>query len=531
MESLCKKIASLPINASKETIHDILEPQLKEEISRLKESGRKDHKPKVDVDVDVNVDVTPFMVACDKSQSACLEYFISLLENETKCNTTWTEKVRVLGRPLDPSPDHRNQAVHYAVMSKCPEMIASIVKLLGIYKLSDHRYQDDGNNNNNNKDKNIPLHSPFKNYITVLSQRNSHGDTPIMIASFMGESAMIELWFKEMLSFAKDEGLVWEKCCTEIRNLIRLENNSNGSALSLAFGHGHFDVVNSLIKERKPWDSDIIMSDGFLLVNPSDIERATIIHNKATSSLKNTEKGEHLELKQNKVNDIRRCLVMLKVSCTKLADKRLKELLIAAEEDDQKRISRNECAKKKTNNKQKQSKSSMHNDSQYKAVKTDVDLNSLKDIDVHVEEEEEQYSQTVATMQPFVTLNDGAVVSRKEKEGYEASLIQQEVEETARIKNQKNVTTIQSLLRDRYSQPTITTYDSPEAMMESLCIDASMLLLSPHGMAMELSPCQLDVVETVLKQQLSSVVAAKEIHKRLMSNHNVESNDNNDLII
>eukprot|EP00560_Eucampia_antarctica_P000576 CAMPEP_0197837798 /NCGR_PEP_ID=MMETSP1437-20131217/33347_1 /TAXON_ID=49252 ORGANISM="Eucampia antarctica, Strain CCMP1452" /NCGR_SAMPLE_ID=MMETSP1437 /ASSEMBLY_ACC=CAM_ASM_001096 /LENGTH=124 /DNA_ID=CAMNT_0043445141 /DNA_START=242 /DNA_END=616 /DNA_ORIENTATION=+ len=56
-----------------------------------------------------------------------------------------------------------------------------------------------------------------------------------------------------------------------------------------------------------------------------------------------------------------------------------------------------------------------------------------------------------------------------------------------------------------------------EAVMESLCLDASMLLLTPHGMAMHLSPCQIEAVETVLMNQLDAVQNAKTIQSRLHS--------------
>mmetsp|Transcript_19377 Transcript_19377/g.24410 ORF Transcript_19377/g.24410 Transcript_19377/m.24410 type:complete len:140 (+) Transcript_19377:3-422(+) len=110
-------------------------------------------------------------------------------------------------------------------------------------------------------------------------------------------------------------------------------------------------------------------------------------------------------------------------------------------------------------------------------------------------------------------------------------------EEDCITSNTKRQYRIQSMLRDRCMQSTksdgTTNHDNDddgnygedeslrraklEAVMESLCLDASMLLLSPHGMAMELSPSQLDVIEDVLHQQLGAVAEARQIHHRLMS--------------
>ena len=55
------------------------------------------------------------------------------------------------------------------------------------------------------------------------------------------------------------------------------------------------------------------------------------------------------------------------------------------------------------------------------------------------------------------------------------------------------------------------------ALMESLCIEPSMLLYSLHEMAIEMSPCQLDVIENILMHQLNVTKNAKQIHARLLN--------------
>ena len=58
---------------------------------------------------------------------------------------------------------------------------------------------------------------------------------------------------------------------------------------------------------------------------------------------------------------------------------------------------------------------------------------------------------------------------------------------------------------------------------EALGVNASMLLLSPHHMALHSSPSQLDAVERILRQQLEAVQEARQIHRRLQAsarNHN-----------
>jgi hypothetical protein len=43
-----------------------------------------------------------------------------------------------------------------------------------------------------------------------------------------------------------------------------------------------------------------------------------------------------------------------------------------------------------------------------------------------------------------------------------------------------------------------------------------MILLSPHGMAMSLSPSQLEAIDSILHRQIKSVLDAKEIQARLL---------------
>ena len=53
-----------------------------------------------------------------------------------------------------------------------------------------------------------------------------------------------------------------------------------------------------------------------------------------------------------------------------------------------------------------------------------------------------------------------------------------------------------------------------DAVMDALCLDVSMLLYTPHGMALNLSPSQLDAVERILEKQMISVKEARQIQHR-----------------
>jgi hypothetical protein len=53
-----------------------------------------------------------------------------------------------------------------------------------------------------------------------------------------------------------------------------------------------------------------------------------------------------------------------------------------------------------------------------------------------------------------------------------------------------------------------------DSVLSALCLDVNCLLYSDHGMALNLSPAQLDAVERILKEQLQSVAKARVLQER-----------------
>jgi hypothetical protein len=54
-----------------------------------------------------------------------------------------------------------------------------------------------------------------------------------------------------------------------------------------------------------------------------------------------------------------------------------------------------------------------------------------------------------------------------------------------------------------------------DAVMKALCLDVSMLLYTPHGMALNLSPSQLDAIQSILEKQIGAVQGARDIQNRM----------------
>lgn len=501
IERLCKQITNLSPNTGRGLVEASLKSIIEEELNRNK----------VGINTTESIDerngiISPLMVVCDKLQYHCLQFFVDMFEERKRCTEDMIVLEQMLGGPLDTSPDHNNQAAHYSALSGCSDGIINLAKIMKCCGTK--------NNSEVHKEESEDVLSSisgslFDNFILLLSQRNSNYDTPCMMASFLGNHEILETWFKQTIALAKEENISFEKWFSEVRHVLSLENKDGNSCLSLSYGHGNAEVLNSLIKERSNWETDCLLGEGFVLVTYQDIEKAKVIMKKvnALTSLINNEGRSEKEILEfnKKVQSTKRCLIMLQVSASKLAEKRETELLL--EEIDEKNKTKNILQKKP-------SIASKH---RVKPTPREDDIKSAA-----TSEEDNKNNTIQNTSIPFITtLVDGTVVSSAEQEDVDIQIIKQQ-QQQKKLDDQDHHLMMQKMLRDRCSQSTIfmnsSTTSSSESMaiMESLCLDASMLLLSSHRMAMELSPSQLDVLEKVLYQQLDAVVEARKIHERLM---------------
>ena len=569
MEALCKSIASLPQSADREKVKSSIEPLIEKELSVR---NGKSLQPITSLYQTSNcraVRVTPLMIACDKSQIKCLEYLHDALREKSQMNQNDVDEGKqpksgegllaflgnyVIGLPTDISPDCNNQAIHYVAMSCCPEAGMVLAKIYGLYNSMDHRKRSSSDNNddeNTRSDVNVTNQkvSMFHNLIEILCQQNSHGDSAFMMASFQGKSSMLEEWIKTLLTLAHHEKLSVKESLISIRQVTNLANESGDSCLSIAVGHAHVDVVDCLIKEREFWVEDNenlvecndVMKEGIVLVNQNDIKKAkglmdeidslssvvfsknwdtigkitAIPDNRDTIGRIIVIPDDKKQILQAKVQNTRRCLVMLQVSIAKLADKRSSELLESLQILEDKTIM-NQKKHLKISNK-------IHG----KTKKIDDECGEPKE-----EEEGTQFdkdaspgsTETNTFSKPaFKTLNDGTIVPSDDQSQH----VQHQSDNYITIR--KDEKSIEILMKERCLQSTISSLQdelnggTSEAILESLCMDASMLLFSSQKMAMELSPSQLDVVETVLHQQLEAVVSARQIHKRLMTHMKIDS--------
>lgn len=401
-------------------------------------------------------DATPLMIACDKRKLNILKYFASIYS--TALPGTKLFYNQILGGCLQPSvSDANNQAVHYASVEHIPYLTSILYE-----------------------QKREEFSSEYEAFKALLCQKNSHGDTFVMMLCASGETEDVE----KLMTIYSD---LQQKCNRlddgDLSSAFNTKNASGDSAITLAYMSGHFKLLRFLL-----------MSTLTLDISHKDVARLQ----KAFDNSVSVEKlipAHNLELFKSKQSNIKQCIDLMISHLQKLSDKAAKDLL--EKEDQMSNIQQVKPTEKKTRLKAKKKTSlpkindDRHND----------DKNTSVDIVVE---------QPISAPR-FITLDDGTVVSERSK-------LEKVDEGTPILSILHEEPKIEKLLIERYL-PSVgeTTHEEIISMMESLCLDPSMLLLSPQSMAMKLSPSQLEAVETILKKQLAAVSHAREIHSRLMN--------------
>jgi hypothetical protein len=132
---------------------------------------------------------------------------------------------------------------------------------------------------------------------------------------------------------------------------------------------------------------------------------------------------------------------------------------------------------------------------------------------------------SLAPEKPIVTtMMDGSVMTPKAMR--EATVGSDDTLDHSSSQSDVNTPSMNDMLKDRCSDS--HQYNlrkggnnldavSIEASLASLCLEPSMLLYTSHGMALHLSPSQLDALELLITNQLDAVRKAKGIQNRLLS--------------
>lgn len=301
--------------------------------------------------------------------------------------------------------------------------------------------------------------------ISLGSVENSHGDTPIMMAATSGQADFCKRWF----DMAVEESGVEAVC-----DVLRAANDSNDTALSLACSHGHLELVDFLLS-----------CDVFLEQEQFD---------KCRTSYKRMESALHsnpglLKQYKNKLDSVNQCIKRVEAILSIRAEETAHEMLI----EDQ--ASRSNSSRKSKQKREKKSKRKQGRFLANSKLDTTDQWFPSKDSSVQVESE----------LMHLTTLADGKMAVR----------VSGTISENERLPALMPPPPSQStdeLFRERFQSG---ASEKVEAVMDALCLDVSMLLYTPHGMALNLSPSQLDAVHNILLKQMEAVQQARDIQNRM----------------
>jgi len=527
----------------------------------------QDRSERSSSDSDGNDDnVTPLMVACDK---CCSEAFI-FLRNQVRASSDHEDNLQLSpnaiptkhiieawGHPTEAS-SCGNRAAHHALAAGFCEGLDLLDYL---WDCIEKEFENDR------------LHR----YLSLISQTNHNGDTPLMMASVSGHVAIIkhivERIFKFALSTNSDNAdAILEKTWQSIKDIFNMRNSEECAAMNLACGHGHIDTVTFLIQPQyiqvcssnnSSFEVNLCGDNGTQKEasdgnNTTQVCRLKPLVDVSYSDVDFCEKavenlaaGLKFMKERNQVDKIKEfhdqhmqakeCLAMLGRELERISKETADELLLENGKTDQGEVSRGFKPKRKAKKKKKQNRNNTRQSQKENVMENDVggevktpdDVVGKADIsnnetkhhkswaDVKDEPEIELNThQSPTNSSPFITLQDGTIVSSPQKANDPSSIEVDNSSLNNAIPNNPTSSGTKTKSLQSILQSTSTSYstddDTIAAIMESLCLDPSMLLLSPHGMAMEMSPCQLEAIESILNHQLNATKEAQNIQSRLL---------------
>ena len=379
--------------------------------------------------------------------------------------------------------------------------------------------------------------------MALLEQPNVNGDTPIMMACVYGHSGILRHILKRSYHLASTANsnpytdTIAKNTWQSVHELFEKRNKEGCSALILACGHGHVDIVRLLIrthyiacKKQGTIELNLLSTDDIhetgdavhalmplVTVTYKDVLRCQSTIDNLEVGLKMMKqknvamtKQEEFHQQHKKVLD---CLGILNAELGRIAAETASSLLTQDEgSQDQSHSAKKPKVKPSTKKKKKKMQVAKPKQQENPDIDSSTTENTTQSERPRDGWRVDTNSNVPSTStSPFITLQDGRVIS-KSQTPEDVPCEDDSVDKSIHVSPAPK--TLESILQSnsRYCDSAATT-------MESLCLDPSMLLLSAHGMAMEMSPCQLDAIESILTNQLRASKEAQKIQSRLLNNN------------
>jgi hypothetical protein len=451
--------------------------------------------------------LSPLLVASDKGHVASL---VCLSRYDTA----------IVGGPLDASLEEKqdggstmNTPVHHAAMAGCSEAWEIFADMM---------LRVVSNNSQTKKQSKESI------YETLASVTNAHGDTPLQMAVPVGHLGFLQKWYTLATATAIST--------KTIQTILQMTNQAGDTCASLACCHGHVHLVDFLLNTCHVSISHDEITKCQATVRRMDHAVQT------TAVFKDPIARASFFNRQAQVHD---CLKKLQAAVSQQADDAAIELLLLEGADNDTMpgasttttsshniaCSFKKSKKKKKGNKgnsQKASITSCSKDSQ-KASPLGASTNSASSA-----RQEEPFHVTrlrdgrVAVSVPGENVFTDKTGGNNIHEDESWPLLATTTTTTTRTNDSRTTPSAEILLRHRFrrrrrrSEGDVANDSSShheehdddiDAVMDALCLDVSMLLYTPHGMALNLSPSQLDAVQQILEMQIRSVHQARSLQQ------------------
>ena len=482
--------------------------------------------------------ITPLLLACDKSSSTALQYLKSQLEAGVIPSS---DLVLAWGGPTERSFCGNTPSHHAAASGLCDALDVL------------HEYQTLLIEGRHGATENC---DPCRNFISLVTEGNQHGDTPLMMAAASGRTTMFRHVLSRSLELAMNGADLELDDCVEItrkalKSGLAMKNHEGCNVVNLACGHGHLDTVTFLVQSHEIRTSsgklvricengDETENDAFRIdfgplvdVSYTDVEfcKGTIENlESGLAFMKQRNQDSRVREFKAQISQVKACLQILESEVERISLLAARDILNADRHtslegpDD---INGKQKKRKKKNKKKGECKA---NHIRPPDDEADEGCSGNAEGGIEALGKDERRPQSppnrwksvgrqrdgTAHIQPFVTLSDGTVVSRSSRTEYLSSLppdtpVADESDSTPGP-GPDGASGLRRILESTRGEGL-----DLESAMESLCLAPSMLLLSEHSLALEMSPCQLEQIEAILAHQTKAVGAARRIQERMLS--------------
>eukprot|EP00977_Amphora_coffeiformis_P013294 scaffold3424_cov182-Amphora_coffeaeformis.AAC.2 len=456
--------------------------------------------------------LTPLLLATDRAQVNTVRYLLSS-----------PQYPQLTGRvTADLAPTSDNTVLHHVAMSNTPTLLKVLWE----------------NHDRNNNDCNCTSCNRY-HWHTLA---NTHGDTPLMMAATYNCDQLLQYWLSLLQKQETTDKHRDDPPPSDAFGLGR-RNASGDSAISLAASHGNIAALK-VILQYAPSTAVVVQTEDWNRAQAAGQKTQQFLgqlqRQQQQQQQQNTPSHQQQELRnmidttQTKHNQIKECLEIIQTVLQQRADTLAAELMAKEEHGVVPKETTTPSSKQQQQLKKKpKSKSKKINPQRRRQAKRD---SNSTDYNTSAGKEQEMPSATDGEdldLVRFTKLDNGtrAVVvpgrtlaedsgthteSAVHEQPLDEKMFQHQINILTTTTNENNHNHKDGEEEDRYEDITLR--------MQALGLldhhhdqnPQQWLLLTAHGMALHLSPSQLDAVEWILQRQLQHTVPqARAIQQRL----------------